>query len=392
MVYRGRGDYVSPMRTTAGKSAQDRILLGNPELSEKLAVALEASAEIDRGTHGFHTWPAGLHPDAAAEIVRLVPGDSVLDPFCGGGTVLVEARIAGKRAVGRDLSQIATRIARVRTATPDEATLTAMRSAARRMTDVAREATDLPPESILPTIKEWYAKHAAIELESLRRQIAEADPSVRWMLEVVFSSILVKVSWRKSDTSSRRETHDRPPGTTAILFHKKARELGRRMAALRALVPEGTPESDVLQGDARNIRLSRPVDAVVTSPPYPSTYDYLPLQHLRRVWLGLEEADDSEIGSRRLWRAGDRDARKQWRADTNAWTASAAANLRPGGHLAIVIGDGLTPAGTVDTSEATEDAAKAAGLVSVARASVLRPDFAREAARWEHAFLFQAGK
>ena len=41
-------------------------------------------------------------------------------------------------------------------------------------------------------------------------------------------SILVKVSWRKSDTSMQRVKHDRPVGTAAILFHKKARELGRK--------------------------------------------------------------------------------------------------------------------------------------------------------------------
>ncbi len=377
------------MRTTAGKSSQDRILLGDPDLAERLAVALDASAEVDRGTHGFHTWPAGLHPDAAAELIKLVPGDSVLDPFCGGGTVMVEARIAGRKAFGRDLSQIATRIARVRAASPDEEQLTAMRSAARKMTDIAREATEVPPEPILTAIRQWYAKHAAIELESLRTQIAAADPSVRSMLEIIFSSILIKTSWRKSDTSAQRETHDRQPGTTAFLFHKKARELGRRMAALRALVPEGTPPADIAQGDARRLALPQAVDAVVTSPPYPSTYDYLPLQHLRRVWLGLDEDDDREIGSRRSWRAGDRDARRAWRADTAQWTAAATNTLRPGGQFVIVIGDGLTPLGAVDTSEATEAGAKAAGLRSLARASVLRPDHARDAARWEHAFLFE---
>jgi hypothetical protein len=54
----------------------------------------------------------------------------------------------------------------------------------------------------------------------------------------------------------------------------------------------------------------------------------------------------------------------------------------------VVIGDGLTPSGPIDASAPTEDAAKAAGLRSVARASIPRVDHARETVRWEHCFVF----
>ena len=60
-------------------------------------------------------------------------------------------------------------------------------------------------------------------------------------------------------------------------------------------------------------------------------------------------------------------------------------------HPLLVIGDGLTPAGEIDASEPTESAAKAAGLLPVARASLSRPDHARGKARWEHVFAFRRG-
>ena len=128
---------------------------------------------------------------------------------------------------------------------------------------------------------------------------------------------------------------------------------------------------------------------MLTSPPYPSTYDYLPLQHLRNVWLGEDPQVDAEIGARRGFREGEGAARKRWIADTAAWTARAASALRPAGHLVVVIGDGLTPTGAVDTSEPTEEAARAAGLSAVARASVERVDHARGTGRWEHVFCFR---
>ncbi|MBF8300333.1 MAG: hypothetical protein HW394_703 [Acidobacteria bacterium] len=47
---------------------------------------------------------------------------------------------------------------------------------------------------------------------------------------------------------------------------------------------------------------------------------------------------------------------------------------------------------TIDTSEPTDAAASAAGLCSIARASLDRPDAARETTRWEHVFAFKKEK
>ena len=43
------------------------------------------------------------------------PGDVILDPFCGKGTTLLEAAVAGRRAVGGDISRTAVISARAKT-------------------------------------------------------------------------------------------------------------------------------------------------------------------------------------------------------------------------------------------------------------------------------------
>ncbi|MBN2799534.1 MAG: hypothetical protein JXX28_10340 [Deltaproteobacteria bacterium] len=380
------------MRQAARLDHQERLTTGDPKIAEALLGALRHADEVERGTHGFHTYPAGLHPDAARDLVRLFPARRLLDPFCGGGTVLVEGRIAGLETEGRDLSQVAVRVARARTSTPSDELLTELRSHARRMTAAARGKLEEPPEWIREALGQWYADFVLAELWALRTQIAEVEGPTRAWLEVIFSSIVVKTSWRNSDTSAKRVKHRRPEGTAPVLFHKKARELARRMVALRELVPEGTPETRLDLQDARQLRVRPKVDLVVTSPPYPSTYDYLPLQHIRRVWLGDVEAEaiDREIGSRRSWRQeGAKQARRVWAEDTKTWTRSMAAALEDGGHAIIVIGDGLHPAGVVDTVEPTVTALRAAGLREVGRASVARPDHARGTVRWEHIIASQ---
>lgn len=377
------------MRTRYPAPLAEPVITGDPALAEVCGRALLHTEVPERYTHGLHAYPAGLHPLAARDLMEALPGDSVLDPFCGGGTVLIEGLLDGRRTIGRDVSPVSMIVARGRTATPVAEVITAFRSASRKIAAVARQSTEAPSRTKLERVHGWYSESTMQELEAIRRGIVHAADDVQPLLWMCFSSILVKVSWRKSDTSNQRVVHRRPPGTTAVLFHKKARELGRALDALREAVPEGTPPADVGRMDARKLVIDAPVDLVLTSPPYPSTYDYVPLQQLRGAWLGFEPKEPAEIGSRRQFREGIRWARKRWVEDTNAWTARAAEALRPGGHLVVVIGDGLTPSGAIDTREPTVSAAVAAGLEPVARASVERADHAREATRWEHIFVFR---
>ncbi len=380
------------MRTRYPAPLSPPVLAGESALAEVCGNALLRSEGVDRFAHGFHTYPAGLHPYAARDFVEALPGDSVLDPFCGGGTVLVESLLHGRRAIGRDVSPIALLVARGRAATPPAEVITAFRSAGRKIAAVARQAGDQPSRTKVERVHSWYSPTVLTELEAIRRGVVHAAAEVQPLLEICFSSILVKVSWRKSDTSNQRVVHRRPPGTTAVLFHKKVRELGRALDAMREAIPEGTPPADIERMDARRLQIDEPVDLVLTSPPYPSTYDYVPLQQLRGVWLGFTPEEPSEIGSRRQFKAeGGRRAMRRWLDDTSAWTQRVAEALRPSGHLVVVIGDGLTPAGPIDTRGPTEATAASSGLRLRGRASVQRADHARNTTRWEHAFVFQKG-
>ena len=89
-------------------------------LARALAVppATDADDEPARShVHGFHTYPARMHPVTAARLVNAFApaGSRVLDPFCGSGTVLVESLIAGRHAIGTDLNPLAVRLAACKT-------------------------------------------------------------------------------------------------------------------------------------------------------------------------------------------------------------------------------------------------------------------------------------
>lgn len=369
-------------RQSISQRAGDAIRSGDPELARALEDALRHRGRVERATHGFHTYPAGLHPDAARDLVALGTGP-VLDPFCGGGTVLVEALLAGRDALGCDISPVAGIVARARTARTTEADRTALRSTARKVTEHAAKQVRPPPDAP-EELARWYEPHVLAELCAIRDGIGK-DP----LLRAVFSAVLVKASRRESDTSSAKVETKRPPGTTAVLFHKKAREYARMLEELATAAPEGV-RARVHREDARELRERGGFGMVVTSPPYPGVYDYVAMQQLRHLWLGLDPASPKdEIGSRRGFRVDRTAALAAWRADNTRWVRAAARALEPGGRLVVVIGDGQVGGKRIDTWQAMDEAALAAGLARVARATVERWDEGVNAMRPEHAILWE---
>src|SRR5208283_4733824 len=74
----------------------------------------------DRYTHLLHPYPAKLLPQIPYSFLRssLVSGglpQTIVDPFCGSGTVLLEAALFGHRAIGADTNPLARLVSKVKT-------------------------------------------------------------------------------------------------------------------------------------------------------------------------------------------------------------------------------------------------------------------------------------
>ena len=82
-----------------------------------IAEAAQCSEPVCGLTHAFYRYPARFSPAfaRAAILAFSQPGETVLDPFMGGGTTLVEASALGRRGVGTDINPLATFVTTVKT-------------------------------------------------------------------------------------------------------------------------------------------------------------------------------------------------------------------------------------------------------------------------------------
>ncbi len=369
---------------------------GDPRLVEILKGAFDKlEMDPDRLTHAFHTYPAKMHPMLAGALIRgfSKPGDAILDPFCGSGTVLVEAMICGRRSRGVDLNPLALRVAEVKTTLRGKRSRDQFLETARRLAARSEERVRARVDARAPLKGEelrWYAPHVLKELAGLREEILELPDEDRRAFEMVFSSILMKVSKQRSDTDGRETERRIRKGLTTELFLRRAKELeerwGKLSAACRKLDEVHRPR--MAQGDARNLATlmegREPIDLIVTSPPYAGTYDYVDHHARRYPWLGLEPTplEEGEIGARRALQG--KAGVSRWDRELGDALKAMRAVLADEGHAVLLLGDGQIGDQRIEAERQVERLAPIAGLSVLAVASQGRRDYSGRRNRREH--------
>jgi hypothetical protein len=360
----------------------------------------EASRERgDLLTHGFHSYPGRMHPVIARRCMEHYTSkrDVVLDPFCGSGTVLIEAVAQGRDAVGVDLNPLAIRLATVKCWlwTPREresllahAEQVEQRSLQRVQTRTPIRA-DLPPGEL-----KWYEPHVLKELAGLWHEIQQVPPSrVRDALQLVFSSMVVKFSKQKADTSQVAVGKRIRKGLVSEFFLRKASELAVRLDELRRAAPRSAREPQLMQQDVLRLRPNAFPRAamIITSPPYVGTYDYVAHHERRFAWLGIDPAafHQRELGARRAYSRSaeaERDVH-QWSTQFQQCLRAMHRVMQRDGKAMLLIGDGQIGRVRIPMRELVRDLAPEAGFTVVASASQSRDDWhsaGRARPRQEH--------
>lgn len=258
--------------------------------------------------HAIHPYPAKYIPALPRDVILQHTNErhTVLDPFCGSGTTLLESWIRGRRSIGIDSNPVAALIARAKTTRLDDKEMAEL-SGVQALLETFTSSPDVP-ESPLPDFPRrdhWFQANMLRELSWLRGVARQSGSSgTRTVLNCVLSSIIVLCSNQESDTRYAAIDKRLTDGYAIRQFSRRLKQAIAAANEIRSNPKTSRNSPQIICSDLRTIdELMLPthsIDLIVTSPPYPNSYDYYLYHKLRMYWLGFDVnvAKQNEIGSR----------------------------------------------------------------------------------------------
>jgi DNA modification methylase len=304
-----------------------------------------------------------LHPYLGKYIPQLVEiflrkyfksGETVLDPFVGSGTTLVQANELGINSIGFDISVFNTIICKAKTTKYD------LEKAKKEILDILNKVTEKPQvqkkqltlwekQGLYHTgyLNKWFAEKALEELLAYRSLIEKEEYEYQDLLKVILS---------RSARSARLTTHfdldfPKKPQTEPYWCYKHSRTCTPTQDAMKFLhryshdtikrIEEySRKQTDawikIEHGDSRKVKLPQ-IDGVITSPPYVGLIDYHEQHAYAYELLGLENNSGNEIGSASS--GTSQRAKEQYVNDISSVFKNAMTSMASGQRLIVVAGD-----------------------------------------------------
>ena len=304
--------------------------------------------ERTKHVHRLHPYLGKFVPQLVEIFLRKYRPRTVLDPFSGCGTTLVEANSLGINAIGCDISEFNILLTKVKTARYDLALLR------REILDiVGRVKVALQPGLFRVEtencqnefLQEWFHPAALLELMCYRNLIHEYH----------YQDVL-KIILSRSARSCRLTTHSdldfpKHPQTEPYDCRKHRRVCQPTESAFKFLARysqdtisrvetfaalRSDSDVQVLSDDSRTARFPEH-DAVVTSPPYVGLIDYHRQHQYAYELLGLNSRENQEIGP--ASRGSSQKAVREYVESMTAAFGNVQKYIRPDGVIVVVVHD-----------------------------------------------------
>jgi len=270
-------------------------------------------------THGFHLYPARMHPEIAKRLIAKYATDTkkvIFDPFMGSGGVLVEGLLHGNNSIGIDVNPMAVLLSKVKTTPLNPASLQAEYE--RIMTKAKMDyengkSYDNAPKTI--NLKFWYKADVLTKLTILKHHIfdSQAGNDIIDFFKVCFSLTSRKASNQRNSIYKIYRINkidlDNFKPDAFEYFEEICQKNIQKMQQFSTELHRNNVKAFPLLGDSRNIpeyfaKVNQNIlnegkaHLVVTSPPYgdhQTTVAYGQFSKHPGLWLELPEEQLYEV-------------------------------------------------------------------------------------------------
>ncbi|WP_187695242.1 hypothetical protein [Chryseobacterium sp.] len=294
---------------------------------EKKPVSVDFKKLVDsvkfteRATHSIHTYTAKLIPNIPYYFFNnsffVSDRAKVLDPFCGSGTVLLEAKLAGLNSFGSDANPLARLITRVKCNNYD---ISKLENIKNRLKKDLGNVTSVHNFIGNKSFDFWFEKHIQVQLASIKEVVSNIkEVKYQEFYLLCFSNCVRKVSKADSRISVPVKLNpDRYADGSKLKISslKKLDELKSisvfdkffeivdqniKRVENKSFISNYRQVGKLVSEDSRNLTPLRDnsIDLILTSPPYAGAQKYIRASSLNLYWLGynsLGELDKLNIG------------------------------------------------------------------------------------------------
>lgn len=257
--------------------------------------------------HGIHEYKGKFNPQVVRGLINILglkEGQTLLDPFCGSGTALVEGCQNGLHVSGTDLNPFAVFLSNVKLSCLSVPARDLERSFERIFAQYRKRIATFKitesGNSRIEYLKRWFDPEILRQIELLRIVSEERTDVPSRACEVLVSDLLRDYSLQEpADLRIRRRKTPIPHEALFSILQEKGSLLLKRLSAAQKVFDIDASRSrayclDVksLKDSVRGWHVKPPFDSAITSPPYSTALPYIDTQRLSLVWLGLIESGD----------------------------------------------------------------------------------------------------
>lgn len=244
--------------------------------------------------HPFHSlcsYPSKLKPAIAHTLVSTFTraGERVLDPFSGSGTIPLEACLLGRIGIGADLSPLAVRLTRAKTALPPKQEVL---DEIVHLQDLIRSGVTEDDADVPQKVRSFYHYDTLNEILIAKRFLDHRLASGRASASVLWSVVAHILHGNRPYALSRRSHNIIPIPPKGELVYKSLIASARsKIVRLYAWsLPQKCVRGESHECDASRLELGEPVDAIITSPPFLGTTEFIKQNWLRMWFAGWDRA------------------------------------------------------------------------------------------------------
>jgi len=248
----------------------------------------------DYGTHGFHRYVGRFPSHVIRALINAFGAtnrDTILDPFCGSGTTLVESRMLGVNAVGIEISPLSSMMSRVKSSFPLEgirvselvAELSSFYNDKWNSFVDNKEITEFSYEEILyrtgnkiakfVNIEKWFSKDALLGTSIIVEFIMQKTGYIKDFITIALSSKMRSIG--NVDVDVVRAEYRKEPRQNVDVLKLVVRQIQKMASGINSTLTAckntitGAESIKIIEGSVLNAEIKpNSISHIITSPPY----------------------------------------------------------------------------------------------------------------------------